>query len=279
MWLLAAIVTTFCFGINNSLFKWSTMKGMSKVNLQFYFYLLAFILTFIFGFFIMDNLHMNLLSLSLGALIGILNANGNIQMSKAYEKGPASITAPLIASNAVIPVLFAGILFHEQISGLQWSGIICMFIAAAVIQYSPSSKRETEYLPWLYRIILAIASFGLLGLLMKTSSYLHIDSITLLVSMYGGGTCYLAIFLLLRKEKATANEKLVGACIGLISIIGYSSYFFALKSGIASIIFPVVGLNCLIVVLVGCYFFKERLRIYQIAGIFAAVFGLVLTKI
>lgn len=279
MWLIASLVTTLCFGINNSLFKWGTMKGMSKLNLQFYFYLLAFILTSIFGFFILDNLQMNLLSLSLGALIGILNATGNIQMSKAYEKGPASITAPLIASNAVIPVLCAGFLFHEQITGVQWIGITFMFIAAFVIQYTPGHKGKTEYLPWLYRIILAIFSFGVLGLLMKTSSYLHIDSITLLVSMYGGGTLYLAIFLLLHKEKGTSNEKIMGSCIGFISIIGYSSYFFALRTGIASIIFPVVGLNCLIVVLVGCYIFKEKLRIYQIAGIFVALFGLVLTKI
>lgn len=279
MWLLAAIVTTFCFGINNSLFKWSTMKGMSKVNLQFYFYLLAFILTIIFAVFHMHSFHMNLLTVSLGALIGVLNANGNIQMSKAYEKGPASITAPLIASNTIFPVLCAGVLFHEHITSIQWLGIVFMFIAAVVIQYTPGSKGKPEYLPWLYRVLLAIVSFGVLGLLMKTSSYLHIDSLTLLVSMYGGGTLYLAIFLLFQKEKGTSNEKLVGSCIGLISIIGYSNYFFALQSGIASIIFPVVGLNCLIVVIAGCYLFKERLRLYQIAGIFVAICGIVLTKI
>ncbi len=43
----------------------------------------------------------------LGGIIGILNTNGNIQLSKAYENGPASLTAPIVSANAIFPVLGA----------------------------------------------------------------------------------------------------------------------------------------------------------------------------
>jgi drug/metabolite transporter (DMT)-like permease len=122
MWFLGAALTSICFGVNNTIFKWSTGRGYSKVSIQFFFYFSAFILTFTYGYF-SDSLDLNLTTILLGALIGVLNTNGNIQMSKAFDKGPASLTAPIISSNAIFPVLSAGLIFHEKISTLQWTGI------------------------------------------------------------------------------------------------------------------------------------------------------------
>jgi drug/metabolite transporter (DMT)-like permease len=279
MWLIAAILTTICFGTNNAIFKWSTGKGYSKINIQFFFYFSAFLLTLGYGV-ISKSLHFNLITIGLGALIGMLNTNGNIQMSKAFEKGPASITSPIISANAIFPVLSAGLIFHEQISTLQWSGILLMLVSAIVIQYSPNPiKTNTNYSSWIFRIVLAVLSFGVLGVLMKLSSYLHIDSLNILISMYGGGSVYLFILNVRHKEKIILPEVKLGILVGAISVAGFSSYFFALKTGIASIVFPVVSLNCLIVVFAGYFLFKEKLKFYQMVGVLSALVGIVLTKI
>lgn len=278
MWVAAALITTLSFGTNNTIFKWSTAKGLSKVHIQFFFYFVAFLLTAAYGIMV-GSFHLNGLTILLGSLIGVLNANGNIQMSKAFEKGPASLTSPLIGTNAFLPILSAGLIFHEHITLLQWVGIITMLGSAAIIQYSPSSNRNVNYVPWVIRVVLAILSFGILGILMKTSSNLHIDSLSTLFSMYGGGSLYLAITSLAAKEKWTQPEIGTGALVGLISIVGYSFYFYALKSGIASIVFPIVSLNSLVVVLAGYWFFKEKLKLYQIIGVLSALLGIVFTKI
>jgi drug/metabolite transporter (DMT)-like permease len=279
MWLIAAILTTICFGTNNAIFKWSTGKGYSKINIQFFFYFSAFLLTLVYGV-MSKSLHFNLITIGLGALIGVLNTNGNIQMSKAFEKGPASLTSPIISANAIFPVLSAGLIFHEQISTLQWSGILMMLVSAIVIQYSPNPiKTNTNYSSWIFRIVLAVLSFGVLGVLMKLSSYLHIDSLNILISMYGGGSVYLLILNVRQKEKIIIPEVKLGILVGAISVAGFSSYFFALKTGIASIVFPVVSLNCLIVVIAGYFLFKEKLRFYQMVGVLSALVGIVLTKI
>jgi drug/metabolite transporter (DMT)-like permease len=257
MWLFAALTTAACFGVNNTIFKWSATRGLSKINIQFFFYLVAFFIMLGYGLSI-DGLHMNVTSLILGSLIGILNANGNIQMSRAFEKGPASLTSPLVASNAIFPVLAAGVIFHEQIPFLHWLGIFCMLGSVVVIQYTPGSKQKTEYLPWIIRIVLAVFSFGILGILMKSSSYLQLSSLDMLVAMYGGGSLYLAVWL--GKERVQLRETKIGALVGIVSVVGYSAYFYALQHGIASIVFPVVSLNCLVVILAGCYLFKERLK-------------------
>ncbi|WP_059170295.1 DMT family transporter [Bacillus sp. FJAT-27445] len=279
MWFLGAIVTTVCFGVNNAIFKWSTGKGYSKVSLQFFFYLTAFFLSLGYGL-AAGGLKFSFISVLLGAAIGILNANGNIQMSKAYEKGPASLTSPIISSNAVFPVLSAGLIFHEQISAMQWVGILIILSSVAAIQYTPGrGEGKSDYHAWIYRITLAILSFGTLGILMKLGTTMSISSISILVSMYGGGGIYLLVVILSGREPSGKQEMKVGAIVGLISIAGYSSYFFALKTGIASIVFPLISLNCLIVVFTGCLLFKEKIRAYQLVGVLSALLGIVLIKI
>jgi drug/metabolite transporter (DMT)-like permease len=279
MWLIAAIITTLCFGTNNAIFKWSTGKGYSKVNIQFFFYFIAFILTLFYGM-ASDNLDFQITTIVLGGLIGVLNTNGNIQMSKAFEKGPASLTSPIISANAIFPVLSAGLLFHEKISTLQWSGILLILVSAVVIQYTPNQlKINTNYSSWLFRVALAFLSFGVLGVLMKLSSILHMSSLNILISMYGGGSAYLFILNIRGREKIRVSEVKTGALVGILSVAGFSSYFFALETGVASIVFPVISLNCLIVVFAGYILFKEKLRLYQVVGVLSALLGIVLTKI
>jgi len=278
MWIIAAVVTMLCFGINNTIFKVTSGKGLSKVHMQFFFYLVAFLLMLGYGI-VVGFATFNGITIVLGAIIGILNANGNIQMSKAFEKGPASLTSPLISMNTVIPILSAALIFHEHITLIQWVGIIIMLASAAVIQYVPGSGIRVDYKPWMYRVLLSIGSFGVLGVLMKTSSHLNIDSINTLVSMYGGGAAYLILNSFIMKEKWQPTELKFGTIIGFISVIGYSSYFFALETGVASIVFPIVSLSCLVVVLSSCWVYKERLKRYQVIGVISALVGIVLTKI
>ena len=277
MWIAAAFITMVCFGANNTIFKWSTGNGYSKVHIQFYFYFTAFLLTIGFGVF--KGVHIGGTAIFLGSFIGILNANGNIQMSKAFEKGPASLTSPIIGTNAIFPILSAGIIFHEHITALQWVGIVFMLGSAITIQYSPASNKIINYRPWIIRVILSIMSFGLLGILMKTSSFLHIGSIEILIAMYGGGCLYLAICSMAMKEKWRKSEANIGSIVGFISFFGYSSYFYALNTGTASIVFPIVSLNCLVVVLAGLMLFKEKLKGYQLVGVFTALLGIIFTKL
>lgn len=278
MWFAAAIVTALSFGMNNTIFKWSTGHGLSKVHIQFYFYLVAFLLTMVYGIY-MEAIKPNLITIILGSLIGILNANGNIQMSRAFEKGPASLTSPLIGANAIFPILGAAIIFHEHISPLQWTGIVVILGSSMLIQYAPGANRQTEYGPWIFRVMLAIISFGVLGILMKTTSHMQISPLNTLICMYGAGSIYLGITSLRDKESWKRSEANIGSIVGLVSVLGYSCYFYSLQYGVASIIFPIVSLNCLVVILAGCWIFKEKLKLYQVVGIFSALLGIIFTKI
>ncbi|MEX2104761.1 MAG: DMT family transporter [Bacilli bacterium] len=276
MWLLAAVGTALCFGVNNTLFKWSTSKRLSKISIQFFFYLVAFILVLSYGIF-NDAFHFSWLSIMIGVIAGVLNANGNIQMTKAFEKGPASITSILIATNAIIPVLAASLFFPESILFVQWVGIALMIGAAVVVQYQPGNGGSLEYRPWMTRVALSLLSFGFVGILMKMSTIEHIHLLDMLLSMYGGGLVYLLFFI--GRQSVRLMEIKISIIVGALSIIGFSCYMFALQTGPASIIFPIISLNCMVVMIAGLLIFKERLRAHQFIGITVALIGLVLAKL
>ncbi|MBP1935053.1 DMT family transporter [Ammoniphilus resinae] len=276
MWLLAALGTTVCFGINNTIFKWGTTKGLSKVSIQFFFYVVAFAVILSYSI-VQEKLHFSLAAGLFGVIAGILNANGNIQMSKAFEKGPGGITSTLIAMNAIIPVLASGLVFPEPIAPLHWVGVILMISSAVIVQYQPSRSNAIEYRVWIFRILLALLSIGSVGFVMKLATIAGFSYTDLLVSFYGGGLCYLAVFMM--KEEVRKTEMKVGSMVGLLSVVGFGCYLFALQSGPASVIFPVISLNCLVVMGLSLLLFHERLKSYQLVGVLVAVCGLVLTKI
>jgi drug/metabolite transporter (DMT)-like permease len=281
LWLVSAFGTTLCFGINNTLFKWGTTRNLSKMFLQFIFYAVAFLLVLLVAF-LKHDLHPSWSVALYGSLIGILNANGNIQMTRAFEKGPASITSTLIAMNSIIVILATAIFYPEPISLLHWAGILLMIGAAIVVQYQPSrTTQRFAYKPWLLRCGLAIVSIGCVGFVLKMVSYQHVDFFNMLVSMYGGGTVFLAFFV--QKDLAHLTEHKtemkLASIIGIVSTVGYACYLFALQNGPASVVYPVISLNCIVVMFAGLLLFKERLKTYQLFGIVFALCGLVLTKV
>lgn len=276
MWLPAALLTALCFGTNNTLFKWGLTRHMPTAAVQFLFNATAFCLLLGLGI-ATRSLHAIPLALVMGAVMGCLNATGNIEMTLAYEDGPASLVSPLVAGNTVIAVLASAVLFHEAIEPVHWVGILLIFGSVVAMQYRPSQEGQVESGPWLRRVLLAMLFFGAVGTLMKTATYLEFQPLDVLVALYAGG----ALSLLPQARRSWFQLRTVetGAVTGCLSVIGYVCYFYALDHGVASIVFPVVSLNCLVVMAGGYFLFAERLKRHQLIGVATALLGLVLTRI
>lgn len=276
MWLAASLLTVLCFGTNNTLFKWAVVQRLSSASIQFFFNLSAFLILLAFGL-VTGSLRIIPLAVLLGALMGCLNALGNLQMTRAYEKGPASLIAPLVACNSIIPVLAAALLFHESIAPLHWVGILLILGSVVAVQYKPGGDRTGDSGPWLGPVIMSLLCFGAVGTLMKTASYLGFESMDVLVALYAGGALSMAPRV--RRHWFTPLGLKTGAVAGVLSSVGYACYFYALDNGVASVVFPVISLNCLVVMAGGYFLFAERLQRYQLVGVGTALVGLVLTRI
>jgi drug/metabolite transporter (DMT)-like permease len=280
MWMLCALGTAVCFGANNTLFKWGTMKNLSTVMIQFFFNVFAFLIVLLYGI-IAGDVHLNPLAMLVGAVIGVMNANGNLQMTKAFEKGPASVTSTLIAMNSIVVVVATAFFFPESIPLLHWFGVALMLGAAILVQYQRDASGSIDTRAWLLRCVLAVLSIGTVGVLMKVAARLQFDFYNILLSLYGGGGVFLGIHA--RKElhqiAQRKTEIRLGLVVSVLSTTAYSCYLLALKTGPASLVFPIISLNCLVVMLAGLLIFKEKLRNLQVAGMILALIGLVLTKV
>lgn len=276
MWLAAALITTMCFGTNNVLFKWGTIKHLPSAAIQFFFNLMAFLILMVFGL-ATGSLHAVPEAILVGMLMGCLNVAGNLQMTRAYENGPASLIAPLVAGNTMIPVLAAALLFHESITLLHWVGILLILGSVAAMQFKPAGESTGGSGPWLGRVVASMLCFGTVGILMKAASYWNFESLDVLVALYAGGTLFMAPQI--RRDWFQPLTLRAGAASGVLSCTGYACYFYALDKGVASVVFPVISLNCLVVMAGGYLFFAERLKSYQLVGVGTALLGLILTRL
>jgi len=276
VWLAAALITTICFGTNNVLFKSGTVKHLPSAAIQFFFNLTAFLILLVFGL-ASGSFHAVPAAFLVGMLMGCLNVAGNLQMTRAYENGPASLIAPLVAGNTMIPVLASALLFHESITLLHWVGILLIFGSVAAMQYKPAGESEAGSGPWLGRVIVSMLCFGTVGILMEAASYWHFDLLDVLVALYAGGTLFMVPQV--RRDWFQPLTLRAGALAGVLSCTGYACYFYALDTGVASVVFPVISLNCLVVMAGGYLFFAERLKRYQLVGVGTALLGLILIRL
>lgn len=280
LWFLAALGTALCFGVNNTLFKWGTLKHLSKVSIQLFFYWISFFIILIITC-LNGHLELHLFPILTGAIIGVLNANGNLQMSKAFENGPASITSTIVAMNTVIVVLATSVLFPQAIPLTNWIGIFVIVCAAIIIQYQPQKTTTSNYKLWILSCGLALVSIGMVGIVMKFGSFHHYGMEEILLSMYAGGAVYLSVLSRkeLRRLHTYKTEVKVGLLVGVLSTVGYSCYLFALKEGPSSVVYPIVSLSCVVVLFGSILVFKEKLKKYQVFGIILTLCGVVLTKL
>lgn len=276
MWLAAALVTALCFGTNFTIYKWGAAHGMPNTAIQFCFHLTAFLLVLAAGL-ATGSLRPPSAATLVGLGMGCLNVSGNLLTTRAFAVGPASLVSPLVAGNTMIPVLASALLFREAVTPVQWAGILLILSAVAVVQYRPGGSGRAGAGGWLGFVIAAMLCYGSVGILMKTATALGFRSPDLLVALYAGGA--LTALPLMRRAWILPRAAGLGAVAGLLSAVGYACYFYAVDTGIASIVFPVVSLNCLVVMAGGYFLFAERLRPHQWVGLAGALIGLVLTRL
>lgn len=276
MWLAAALVTALCFGTNFTIYKWGTAHRVPSTALQFFFHLTAFFLVLGAGL-LTGSLQGPSLATLIGLFMGCFNVSGNLLTTQAFARGPASLVSPLVAGNSMIPVLASALLFRESVTPVQWAGILLILSAVVLVQYRPDGGRASGGAGWLGFVIAAMLCYGSVGVLMKTATHLGCRMPDVLVALYAGGTLTAAP--LLRREWVRPLAVKAGAVAGLLSSLGYACYFYAVNTGIASIVFPVVSLHCLVTMAGGFLLFAERLRRHQLVGLAGALVGLVLTRL
>jgi drug/metabolite transporter (DMT)-like permease len=208
----------------------------------------------------------------------------------AISSVKAGITVTQTANklSLVIPVVFAWIVYHEQVSALKWAGIACAILAVILISYRPQLKKSTSLgLLEISLPLILFAGSGIIDTLTKyvQRNYLHSEQASSVYLI----TCFFTAFLigsialltLYARGKKTFRLKYVFAGI-LLGVPNYFSIHFLIKALQSdylnsSALIPINNIGILVVVsLFGIFIFHENLSKINYIGLLLSVISILL---
>jgi drug/metabolite transporter (DMT)-like permease len=209
---------------------------------------------------------------SLAAVSGTI---GLASFFRGMAVGAISIVAPIASVAAVVPVVF-GIATGDEVSGLQLTGFVLALggvAAAAVERGQAGSARMAAGVPW---ALAAVVGFG--GYYVPMHEAAEDDflwaAFTFRVSV---GVLALLAWLVLRPPLSAAAGSLGAiAAIGIADTTGNTLFAAAASMGEVSVVSVLATLYPLVTVGLAAIFLSERLDRLQLAGVAAALTGVLL---
>ena len=211
---------------------------------------------------------------------------GNYFYLEAVERGSVSIVGSVTASYPITVIVVAVVFLSEAPSILQLSGVVLVTSAMIVLSYMHGKGADSStYLgKWFSLTIVAVVLYGLCSIFMKLS----LDKMPplLFMGMYAfvipptvlGYYRYKGVRL--KKVLPTWSISLIiGVMASEIAEIGFFCEIFAVDTGPASIVFPIVAASPVVVVLLAYAFLKERLTRNETILVALVLAGIVLASI
>lgn len=224
-----------------------------------------------------------------GIIYGLMMLFELICTLQAYKNGPMSLTTLFTVASVMIPIIPAWIFWGDPVTWQQVSGIIVMFIAAALILNVGSEfKKEKINIKWFLYALGAFICSGIAGINEKliTVSGNEAQSNEFILIGFAAGSAAMIIALLLstKKEPVTIrfNTRIavptlvIGICTCLVSVITMA----VLAVLPASVVFTVNnGARLILVTLIDVIFFKEKITGSQYAGLGLGIIGVALLSL
>ncbi len=224
------------------------------------------------------------ISLPLGALfMGVFYL-----ISLTAQKISVATASVANKMSVVMPIVFSLGYLHEQLSFLKIVGIFLAVIALYLVTKPNQSNAELKKLIWLP--ILVFFGSGLIDITINHVNlfYLtkqHHNALFTLTSFFCAfcfGVLCLGILVLSKKIKLSvlAEPKNIIAGI-LLGIPNYFSIYFIFKSldshvFKSALLFPVLNLsNVVVAAIIAVLWFKEKMSVFNIVGIFLAVIAII----
>ncbi|MBP2261658.1 drug/metabolite transporter (DMT)-like permease [Pseudomonas sp. BP8] len=279
MGLLAAVswgVTDFLVGVNARVLGVRRSVFLGQLIGLFLMSVIVFLSASQFG---------RLLSAPPGALLfglaaAISTVVGALFLAKAFAVGRTSIVAPLVTTYGVFTT-FLSWMTGEYLSVWQLLGIVTCFFGVLLVTSkvdggSGASKIKSG-MSVIYSLLAAVcygASFWVQG----RFSLPAIGPINMLWLSYCVGVIFLWRETLdLFKSKISADFKVLGLLCGssLSNLSGFAAFSLGATNGAVSVVTMISTLSGGIASVLGCIFYRDKLSMLQIVGIFFVLLGAV----
>jgi uncharacterized membrane protein len=280
MWFTWALLSSLTFGIAGFLMKVSSASRGSVIHTLWALYLTG-TLGFAWWIWVFGEFRLDGAVLLGGMAIGLGSAGGNWLFMLALEKGPASLTSPLVNTNILLIILLSILFFGESLSGTETVGVILLVAAIVLIPIDPNETLAITDRRWYLLVLVATLLFTFRNGGLKVTEEAGLAGEVIL--FYGYLFSWLWMLLEMRRHRrdlaAMKRGLSWGGLAGIFSFVGMQLYAIALIEGPASIVAPLFATNSLVVALLSILLFKERLSLIQTLALFLLVSGLIITRL
>jgi drug/metabolite transporter (DMT)-like permease len=236
-------------------------------------------------------------------IFGITGAIASIAFLAGLKYGKISTSWLIINLSSAVPAVASILLYGESVTLRKGAGLGvsagALFLlykdkqaeesekvtgATGAPRSSPSSGSSKDKLLWLQLMFVAFLTNGLGSFGLKILAEKHLSGqyqFQYLLFWYLTSSLIAAFVFLTKHSKPMKSEILMGAGMGLSSVLGQLGMVMAMSSHVPGyLVFPLaIGGNLFIVVAGGLILFKERLRTYGFAGLGLGVVALVILAI
>ncbi|MDQ0416482.1 drug/metabolite transporter (DMT)-like permease [Croceifilum oryzae] len=219
-----------------------------------------------------------------GLIIGFGSIAGNILFMKALDRGPASLTSPIINSNILFIVVMSVLFYNERLSLIESIGVGLLVLAIFIIPIDPNENLRIRNKTWYLYVFTAMVLFFLRTGGLKITEELDRSNSMILFISYLMGVIWFAIDSFCKRGNLGSTQAIKvgwiwGLSSGIFSFAGMQAYTLALRDGPASIVSPIFATNSLVVALLSILVYKERLSPFQKLALVLLAVGLVTIRL
>jgi len=205
-----------------------------------------------------------------GLFIGVLSSVAVLCFYRALAVGTMSIVAPIVATSAIVPVLW-GVLDGERPGALQWVGIVAALTGVMLASNEPGGKAKNQ------RLALKLAFVAALGIgisLVFLDRAAEHDALTAVAAARIAAVPILLAVVLQQRARAPLRAWPTFAFVGLLDTGANVTFAIATTSGLLSLVAVLGGLFPVVTVALAYFILHERLGPIQRAGVLLALAGI-----
>jgi drug/metabolite transporter (DMT)-like permease len=205
-----------------------------------------------------------------GVFTGLLGAVAVLSFYRALAVGTMSIVAPIVATSAIVPVVY-GIFDGERPGALQWVGIIAALVGVMLASNEPGGKAANSRLALKLALVAALGIGISLVFLDRAAEH---DALTGVAAARITAVPILFAVVLQQRARAPVRAWPTFGLVGLLDTAANSAFAIATTSGLLSLVAVLGGLFPVVTVALAYFILHERLQPIQRAGVLLALAGI-----
>lgn len=283
IWLVPTLVSLFLYGIGQGLVK----KYISEVPpARFCLYFVAAKTVLNLAYFALFQ--KTALLPSVGSpfsiacvLVYTIDGTAWILYFFAIVHGPIAIVGTLSAAYPALTILFARLFLHEQLTYLQYAGLVLVLWGCVGLSYAPSAPGAGPTSSrWILPSFVALILWGSSSTLLKAAYGLPgADEANVLVFALVGALATLGLYGILNGRKGAADPReWTRAAVPMLMLAGGDvGFIVATRYGPVSLTTPLSGAYPVVTVVFARFALGERISLWQGVSIAVILVGMALT--